>query len=240
MLIRIPFQQNNVLEVCIAKYWSNFGDTVLRSSIEFHGIRSSAPSTMTHGASGVHRLDLTALGSEDANVAIQLKTALMVLKPSETKISPLTQRDVLPNARQVYQNVLTYNLSLSKPQEVAFSLPLLTSVLYESEFDSQLWMCFDSNKKLVACGDAYSANSFAKLNKGDYVIRLQVRHEKRELLEKLNEATLSAFFKLSAPLGIDLYGSYKAAVLGEKKLSSCTLTPSRSLPVYAAQLSNEK
>lgn len=233
-------QQNNILEVCIAKYWSNFGETNLKSSIEFHGIRLSAPSTMMHGASGIHRIDLTALGIEDANLAVQLKTALMVIKPTETKISPLTQRDAFPNGRQIYQNLLTYNLNLSKSQEVAFAVPLLTNVLYESEFDSQLWMCFDSNKKLVACGDAYSSSNFSKLNKGDYVIRVQVRHERKELLEKLNEATLSAFFKISSPVNVDLYGSYKGAILSEKKLSAFSLSPARAVPVYAAPISNEK
>lgn len=228
------------MEVCIAKYWSNFGDTNLRSCIEFHGVRLNSPSTMMHGASGIHRIDLTGLGNEDANIAIQLKTALMVIKSSEIKISPLTQRDVLPNSRQIYQNLLTYNLNLSKAQEVAFSVPLITSVLYESEYDSQLWMCFDSNKKLVACGDAYSANNFAKLNKGDYVIRVQVRHEKKELLEKLNEATLNAYFKLPSPLTVDLYGSYRSAILNEKKLSQFSLSSKRTVPVYAAPISNEK
>lgn len=236
----IQFQQNNILEVCIAKYWSNFGDTSLKSSIEFHGIRMNGDNTMIHGAGGIHRIDVTTLGREDMVPAIQLKTAQMVLKPSETKITPLTVRDVLPNGRQIYQNLLTYNLNLSKSQEVAFSLPMLTSVLYESEYESQLWMCFDSNKKMVSCGDAYSANNYAKLNKGDYVIRMQVRQEKRDLLEKLNEATLTASFKLATPISLDVYASYRAALLGEKKISSCVIGAARTMPMYVAPLSNEK
>lgn len=195
---------------------------------------------MIHGAGGVHRIDVTTLGREDVVPSIQLKTAQMVLKPTESKITPLSTRDVLPNGRQIYQNLLTYNLNLPKNQEVAFSLPLLTNVLYESEYDSQLWMCFDSNKKMVSCGDAYSANNFTKLNKGDYVIRVQVRQEKKELLEKLNEATLSASFKLATPLSLDVYASYRAALLGEKKISSCVIGPGRTMPLYVAPLANEK
>lgn len=233
-------QQNNILEVCIAKYWSNFGDTSLKSSIEFHGIRMNGDKTMTHGAGGVHRINVTTLGREDFVPTIQLKAAQMVLKPTESKIAPLSARDVLPHGRQIYQNLLTYNLNLSKSQEVAFSLPLLTHVLYESEFDSQLWMCFDSNKKLVSCGDAYSANNFTKLNKGDYVIRVQVRQEKKDLLEKLTEATLTASFKLTAPLTLDVYASYRSALLAEKKISSCVIGPGRMMPLYVAPLSNEK
>lgn len=238
--VSIVPQNNNILEVCIAKYWSNFGNTTLRASLEFHGIRLNGATTMIHGAGGIHRIDLTALNNEDAVPTIQLKNASMVLKPSETKISPLTARDVLPHGRQIYQNLLTYNLNLSKAQEVAFSVPLLTNVLYESEFDSQFWMCFDANKKTVACGDAYSGSTFIKLSKGDYVIRLQVRHEKKDLLEKLNEATLTAAFKLSSSINLDIYSSYKAAVLGEKKATSCSIGAGKTLPLYVAPISNEK
>lgn len=84
----------------------------------------------------------------------------MVLKPTDTKISPLTSRDILPHGRQIYQNLLTYVLNLSKTQEVAFSFPLLNNVLYESEFESQLFMCFDSNRRQLVVGDAYSGNNY--------------------------------------------------------------------------------
>lgn len=40
-------QDNNVLEVCIAKFWSNFGETNLRSTIEFHGIHINGSSKHT-------------------------------------------------------------------------------------------------------------------------------------------------------------------------------------------------
>lgn len=196
--------------------------------------------SMVHGASGVHRIDLTSLAREELVPSIQLKTASMVLKPTESKISPLTSRDILPHGRQIYQNLLTYVLNLSKTQEVAFSFPLLNNVLYESEFESQLIMCFDSNRRQLVVSDAYSGNNFYKLNKGEYTIKVQVRHEKKDLLEKLNEATLTSTFKLASTLSLDIYSSYKAALLGEKKVSSLTVPALRPVPFWIAPLSTEK
>lgn len=163
----------NIVEVCIAKYWSNLGEVPLQYRVKFHGFKSNNAHIM-HASNGIHRIDVTSLLPEELQPSISLKHAIVVLKPIETKISALTRRDVIPNERQIFQNILTYNLHVSKNQELSLHAPLFSSVLYESEFESQFWMIFDSNKMLVQSGDAYSAASFFKLDKGDYTVRMQV------------------------------------------------------------------
>lgn len=73
---------------------------------------------------------------------------------------------------------------------------LLSDVLYESAYESQLWMLYDHNKQLMGCGDAYSNKYSLKLDKGDYIIRLHVRHERPDLLEKLTDLPLTVLTKL--------------------------------------------
>lgn len=230
----------NIVELCIAKYWSNFGDVPLQYRVKFHGFKSNNAHIM-HSANGIHRIDVTSLLTEECQPAISLKHSVMVLKPTETKISALTKRDIIPYGRQIFQNVLTYNLHLTKSQELSLHAPIFNSTLYESEFESQFWMVFDVNKMLIQSGDAYSNNTFFKLDKGDYVIKLQVRHEKKELLEKVNEVVLEAYFKLASSINLDIYKSFNAAVLTNNKKVSSFLMPSGSTkPIYVAPLLNEK
>lgn len=193
-----------------------------------------------HAANGIHRIDLRCLRAEEVTPAITLKNAVQVLRPTDTKISPLNDRDVIPAGRQVYQNVLTYGLHLTKQQELSIHCPFLSSVLYESKFDSQMWMCFDGNKMMVASGDAFSGSNFFKLEKGDYVIRMQVRHEKRETLEKVNEVTLLASYKLANSISMEIYRSFNAATSGGKKCASFALQSANPKPIYVAQLAQEK
>ncbi|XP_065369346.1 tripeptidyl-peptidase 2 [Calliphora vicina] len=236
-------QENNILELCIAKYWSNFGSSHIKYSLEFHGIQATNPNAYVMlAARGIHKLEISSLVSEELQLQqIQLKTAAVVLKPNEAKISPLSStRDVIPEGRQIYQNLLTYTLNIAKPMEVAIYAPIFNSVLYESEYESQLWMIFDANKHMVACGDANSHTFYTKLDKGEYTIRLQIRHEKRDMLEKINEANMVALFKLPNSLNLDVYDHYNQSVIMGRKFNLCTVKQDCPKVLYVSPLSQDK
>ncbi|EDW32157.1 GL10584 [Drosophila persimilis] len=230
-----------ILELCIAKYWSNYGQSHLKYSLEFRGVEASNPNAyVMHAGKGIHKLEIEALVAEDILPQLQLKTAAVVLKPTEAKISPLSAtRDVIPEGRQVYQNLFVYNLNVAKAAEVSLHAPIFNDSLYESEFESQMWMLYDGNKALVATGDAHSQNFFTKLEKGEYTIRLQVRHEKRDLLEKISDANLVASFKLVNFLNLDFYENYNHCIVGGRKLAAAVVRRSTRV-VYIAPISQER
>lgn len=77
-------------------------------------------------------------------------------RPTEGKIVALTDRDIIPPQRPIYQLNLSYSFSLMKSTEAHLTCGLIGDLLYECEYESQLWMLFDSNKQYISAGDAYS------------------------------------------------------------------------------------
>lgn len=69
----------NVVEVCIAKYWSSFGEVPLQYKVKFRGFKSNNAHIM-HSANGIHRIDVTALLNEECQPTISLKQSVMILK----------------------------------------------------------------------------------------------------------------------------------------------------------------
>ncbi len=79
-----------------------------------------------------------------------------------------------------------------------------------------------------------------KLDKGDYVLRLHVRHEKKELLDKLVDLPVLVSQKLATALTLDVYSTHSQAILQGKKLTSMTLQKGLPVPIYIAQLQADK
>uniref|UniRef100_A0A2R5LKX2 Tripeptidyl-peptidase 2 n=1 Tax=Ornithodoros turicata TaxID=34597 RepID=A0A2R5LKX2_9ACAR len=233
--------EDGTLEVCLSKWWSNLGEVLVDYRITFYGLKPDSQTFSMNASDGVYQFEVRShLRSEDVLPAVSLKHHVMVLRPTESKIRPLGERDILPKGRPVYENQFTYTFTLAKAAEVTPSCPLLSELLYESEYESQLWMLFDNNKRLLASGDAYPSRYNAKLEKGDYTIRLHVRHEQRALLERLSEMPLHVSQKLSSAINLDVYGSHAQALIGGKKFASTTAHPGACVPVYVTPSPCEK
>ncbi|RLU16741.1 hypothetical protein DMN91_010941 [Ooceraea biroi] len=216
-----------ILEVVIAKYWANLGDMFVDYTIEFHGIHMIHGNLTMQSGDGINRLELrSSLRNEEVVPSISLKTSVQVLKPSESKIAPLRERDIIPPSRQIYELQLTYTFHSAKATEVTPNATLLSDLLYESEYESQMWMIYDSNKQLICCGDAYpSKYTIQKLEKGDYTMKMHVRHEKRDLLERLTDMPVLLSQKLSSPINLDIYANHSQAIIGGKKMVAASIPP---------------
>ena len=54
-----------------------------------------------------------------------------------------------------YSGIFSVDVKQAKSGEVTLDCSLLSDYLYESEFESQLWLMYDGNKQFVTAGDAY-------------------------------------------------------------------------------------
>ena len=68
---------------------------------------------------------------------------------------------------------------------------------------------------------------------------MQVRHEKKELLDRLTEMPILLTQKLSSQVSLDVYASQSQAIIGGKKMVAASIPPGHILPLYIAPLANE-
>ena len=105
----------------------------------------------------------------------------------------------------VCELILTYELKLKDGASVTLRKPALDDILYDSAFDSVLLMIHDMHKRCIFFGDIYPKAT--KLEKGEYTIRVQVRHDSMDLLETLKTKCLYADIKLDSSVSLDFYSS---------------------------------
>ncbi|KAK4306052.1 hypothetical protein Pmani_022096 [Petrolisthes manimaculis] len=224
------------LELCLARWWSSLVDGQVELSVQFHSLRPVQEEVTLLCSEGVQRVDVrSGLRTEELAPQAVLKHHTQVVSPSESRVEVLGgTRDTVPGSRPIYQLVLSYPLSISKAAEVTPRCALLSDVLYESAYESQLWMLYDHNKQLMGSGDAYSNKYSLKLEKGDYIIRLHVRHERPDLLEKLTDLPLTVLTKLPQEVKLDVYTSFNAAVTNGKKFQPTSITHGTTQPIYLA------
>ena len=79
-----------------------------------------------------------------------------------------------------------------------------------------------------------------KLDKGDFTILLQVRHEKKDALERIKDVVLLVGQKLPSNISMDLYASHANALAAGRKFSAKNLAPNTGASVYITPLADDK
>ena len=85
-----------------------------------------------------------------------------MVAPTKATISALGQRDLSPDGQQCYAMVLEYTFKQTEIGEVTPRLAALNEYLYESAYESQMYMIFDANKK-VRCNSLFSKGFFGRI-----------------------------------------------------------------------------
>ncbi|GIL86265.1 hypothetical protein Vretifemale_14673 [Volvox reticuliferus] len=191
------------LELTLAQFWSSPGASQLQDvELSFYGVELSS-----EGSSGQRPgTDLALEGAELAKKVLvsaptwsratrikpeaKLTSLHIPLRPVEASLEPLTaERDALTDGRVVYRLLLTYKTTLSEPGKFKPSLPLINKQIYDSLLESQLMLVHDgTTKQLLSVQDADPES--VSLKKGEVLLRLILRHDSQELLDKLKTMPL--------------------------------------------------
>ncbi|KAJ3292192.1 tripeptidyl-peptidase II Tpp2 [Borealophlyctis nickersoniae] len=221
-----PVLPNVTLEVCLAQFWSSPGTTSVSIELKFHGILCSVSGSTSGGLgassgtggdlvylnSGNHgfaRVDVaTPLRKEEVAPTVSLDTLRRFIRPTDSQMSPLKSRDVLPDSRQLHQLVLTYSVKITEAGagvNVTPRVPRFNEVLYDASVESFVLIVFDANKRSVSYQDIYP--KAVKLADGTYTIKVQIQAASVDILDKMTSAPLVLDVALAKPLNLTAYKS---------------------------------
>lgn len=93
--------------------------------------------------------------------------------------------------------------------------------MYDGEFEGQMSMLHDTNKRVIKVSDIYP--DYTDLKKGDYIIRLQLRHDDAALLDKMKDVPVVVERKLKEAVTVPVYATVRDAVKAAKPVKERSL-----------------
>jgi tripeptidyl-peptidase-2 len=238
----VPVHGGVLCELAIARYWSAIGSTMLEVDVDFRGVSPvKRQLQMFAGGGGVSVRVESALKDEIVSPSANLSKWLTPLRPKTAgDICALGERDVWPTGKKkIYQLLLTYEFDQSEAGGFFPRIPSLQEYLYESAYESQLVMIYDSNKKLIGVTDAFRQDE-VKAPKGKVTLRLQVRHDQPDMLSKLKDQVIWIERKMSKEISLSTHASHEAMVTRAKTFTKCTLRKGTSLMAFIGEPTSDK
>ncbi|KAG2491863.1 hypothetical protein HYH03_009817 [Edaphochlamys debaryana] len=224
----------STLELTLAQFWSSPGVSRLEQvELSFHGVSARA-----EGRSGARPgADLALDGAELAKKVLvstppwaratrvkpeaRLTSLRIPLRPAESALEPLTaERDALTEGRVAYRLLLTYRTTLAEAGKYKPCLPLVNKLIYDSPLESQLLLVHDgATKQLMGTQDA--SPEAVSLKKGDLLLRLALRSDSQELLDKMRNMPLVLKRNLDGSgVSVPVYGTRREAIMAAGGLGS--------------------
>lgn len=204
--LTFPAMEGATMELTFAQYWPELQTAQYKFELKFHGLKTElgdgvyAQGDMGEEFRVVSLLDSSLLSPSASFTQLQRSIAA---ESAQINIKD-GDRDKLDEDGEAYHElVLQYPFALEEDADVTPLLPMLNDKIYEVEFESQLQMIFDANKRLVTTHDTFPDP--VSLSEGDYVLRLQLRHKDRSALELLKNMALTLAIELSSAITVDTY-----------------------------------
>ncbi|CAD5234905.1 unnamed protein product [Bursaphelenchus xylophilus] len=232
--------EGRTLDITMVLQWNNVEKKeIVDFELSYQGPKSEVPLWYTNQAA--HPLKVSnSLRYEVLAPSVSLTHCRHNLRPTEAKVVPLGPRDLSHDGIQMFGLHLTYKFNVSKPAEYSFWLPEITDYLYENPFECILVHIYEG-RRFVHASSSFPQRYYKRLSKGDHRVKIQIRHQNDQLLEKFKDAVLELRWKLSAALTIDCYRTHAEALKGDgKKVTSLPMRPGQQAMLYFAPLPEDK
>ena len=202
-----PTMEGATMELTFAQYWPELETADYQYELKFHGLKTElGDGVYAQGEKGEEFRVVSLLEDSVLKPSASFTELNRTIAAQSATINVMEgDRDRLDKDGEAYHElVLEYPFTLEAATEVTPLFGLLNDKIYEVEFESQLQMIFDANKQLVATNDTFPDP--ISLEKGDYVLRLQLRHKERQALEELKSMNLTLALALESAISVDTYG----------------------------------
>ncbi|RXI08399.1 hypothetical protein DVH24_022543 [Malus domestica] len=241
-----PVVGGQTMELAIAQFWSSgigsHETTIVDFEIVFHGISINKDEVVLDGSEGPTRIEAEALLASETLAPVAILNKIRIpYRPVESKLCSLsTDRDKLPSEKRIMALTLTYKIKLEDGAEVKPQVPLLNNRVYDTKFESQFYMISDANKRIYAMGDIYPSKS--RLPKGDYNLRLYLRHDNVQYLEKLKQLVLFIERNLEEKdvIRLSFFSQPDGPLMGNGSFKSSVLVPGKKEAFYLGPPSKDK
>ncbi|PQO44372.1 S8 family serine peptidase [Blastopirellula marina] len=211
--------EGRTLELCLAQYWNSLGDADFDVQLTFHSLDPVNQTIVFDGVDYAKRVEVIgAFGLEHLSPRAELSTWRRLIEPKKAELLPLSaERDQLSKERRNYGLTLSYDFTMPEAGTVK-PRPSVMSDDYAFElWSGRIWMIYDKNKQQMGVG---VSGDGAALPKGDYTLRLFLRHFDRESLEKLKGMPIFLDQDLKSNLSLPVRSSFEQVMEGSGRLST--------------------
>ncbi len=237
-VISIPVVAGRTLEVCLAQFWSSLGESQVTMSLEFRGLQpSDADLSLPSDGSPLEVAVTSHVRRERCQPSGSFKTLRRLFRPESVVKEPLlSDRDRQPDGGPTQRLVLTYQFPQASSGSVTLRVPELDGLLYDSPVESHEWMLFDANKRLVATNDMYP--DAVSLDKGDYTVRLELRHADWDGLKTFEavplavDSSVAKLLSVKKSLSAKMYATRADAVARGTTFSKRWLDPGERVSLF--------